>query len=640
MRGSWLGWGALLLSIVLTDSSSGEEPIADPSLPVADLAEPVAAVEEPIIEVRPIRVEGRRLLEPRFRSSDARTVIEREEIEALRPQALVDLLRERAGVDVRSTGGPGKATTLRIRGSTSNQVRVLIDGVPVGSATLGAYAWENLSSLDIERIEILRGPQTTIYGAGAMGGVVQVFTRDPEPGISGSIRAGYGNEGRREAGIRLSGGTEAGVRASFSMERSKINGVSALIPDPDLNPNPEVDPFRNTTTAAQVSAPIGPGRVKLFWRRSDAHTDLDGFFTDNEFFDQDSLQRTFGLDWRHPVNDHWATRLLLSQHDDQLVGEDPNLFFNNYDIETKRRQVAWTNDVAWGDFGFLGGVDHEVDRAVNEDKDIRDGTRRTGVFGQFRFDNERAGASLGVRHEWNSRSEDKWTYQLGGRVGLLEGLDLLANYGTAFRPPTLNELFFTDPFSAGNPDLLPEKSHGGDVGLRWTGEYGGDLHWVTDVRGYYQSYENLIEYRDQGGFFFVPENVEQARMSGAEVSIRIDWKSLWLTTSYTHLRALDSEGLQLQRRSRDAGRLSIGGRWWDRFRAEIVLHAVGRSFSFAGERSPVKGYWLADLYLSVELHKHLTAQLALRNLTNHAYEEVSRQGTLPRMVFVSLEASF
>ena len=629
MRGSWTGWGALLLSIVMTSGSWAEEPMADPPEP-----------EKPIIEVRPIRVEGRRLVEPRFRGSDARTVIEREEIEALRPQTLVDLLRERAGVDVRSTGGPGKVTSLSIRGSNSNQVRVLIDGVPVGSATTGAFDWANLSSLNIERIEILRGPQTTIYGANAMGGVIQVFTRDPEPGVSGSARAGFGSLGRREAGIRVSGGTESGVRASFAIEHSTINGVSAVIPDPDLNSSPEVDPFRDTTMDAQISAPVGPGRVRFFWRRSDAQTELDDLLTDNESYDQDTRQRSFGLDWRHPVTDHWATRLLLSQYDDRIVGEDPNLSFNNYDIESKRRQAAWTNDLEWGDFSFLGGVDLEVERAVNEDAGIRDGTRRTGVFGQLRYDIERAGVSMGVRREWNDRTDDKWTYQLGGRLSLLEGLDLLANFGTAFRAPTLNELFFESPFAAGNPDLAPETSRGGDLGLRWTGGYGGELRWETDVRVFHHSFENLIEFRDQGGFFFMPENVERARISGAELSFRVDWRSLWLTTSYTRLHARDAEGLRLARRSRNTGRLSIGGRWWERFRAEVVLHAVGRSFSSPGQHNPVKGYWTADLHLSVELFEHLTAQFALRNLTNHGYEEVSRRGTLPRTLFFSLEASF
>jgi vitamin B12 transporter len=249
------------------------------------------------------------------------------------------------------------------------------------------------------------------------------------------------------------------------------------------------------------------------------------------------------------------------------------------------------------------------------------------------------GLSAGVRKEWNNRSSDEWTYQLGGRLTLLEGLDLLANFGTAFRAPTLNELFFTSPFSAGNPDLRPERSRGGDLGLRWICSCEGDLRWEADLRAFHQSFEDLIEFRDQGGFFFRPVNVERARMSGAEASMRLDWRSLWISTSYTLLRTRDTAGMRLARRPRHAGRLSIGGDW-DRFRVEVVVHAVGKSHSFAAERSPVESYWTADVHLSARLHEYLTARLSVRNLTNHGYEEVSGRGTLPRMAFFSLEASF
>ncbi|MBW2241939.1 MAG: TonB-dependent receptor [Deltaproteobacteria bacterium] len=646
MRGSkrlWMGWGAVLLVVFVARNVQAEEPIAAPAEVVGETAEPQADPAQlvaPIIEVKAIRVEGRRLLKPRFQGSDARTVIGREEIEAKKPQALVELLRQQAGVVVTSNGGPGKLTSVSIRGSNSNQVRVLVDGVLVGSSTTGQYNWANLSSLDVDHIEVLRGPQTTIYGASAMGGVIQIFTREPEPGLSASASGGYGNRGHRTGAVRVSGGTESGVRASFAMEHTTINGVSSFRPDPSKNSHLEVDPFRNTTTSAQISAPVGAGRVRFSWRRADAQAELDSFLADNESFDQDTRQRNMSIDWQHPVTDNWATRLLLGQHDDRIVGEDPNFSFNNYDIESKRRQVSWTNDVEWGDFSFLGGVDLEHERAVNDSAAIRESTRRTGIFGQLRYDVERVGASMSVRREWNNRSDDKWTYQLGGRVTLLEGLDLLANFGTAFRAPTLNELFFTDAFSAGNPDLTPETSHGGDLGLRWTGACECGFQWKADIRAFHQSFENLIEYRDQGGFFFVPENVERARMSGAEVELRFDWKALWVSTSYTRLRTRDADGFTLARRPRNQGRLSIGGEWWDRFRAEVVLHAVGRTFSSAQMRRPVKSYWTADAHLSVEITQYLTARLAVRNFTNHGYEEVDNFGTLPRMAFVSLEASF
>lgn len=604
--------------------------------PPGDAPDPI---EPPVIEVDEVRVEGRRLSGRKYRGSDAHTVITREEIEAQHPQALVDLLRERAGVDVRSAGGPGKQTSLRIRGANTNQVRVYIDDVLVGSTTTGDYNWANLSSHDIDRIEVRRGPQTTLYGAGAMGGVVQIYTREAEEGIHGGAWAGFGNRGYRQAGVRVSGGTESGIRGGVSMEHSTINGVSAVQPVGDRSP--EYDPFRNTSTSAHLSIPTGDGRLRLAWRRSDAQTELDNLSTDNPSFDQDTRQRHFAIDWRQPLTDWWTTRVLLTQQDDRIKGEDSNpLFsFNNFDIESKRRNASWTHDMAWGGFGFLGGVDLEHDRGVNDDSSIRDSSRRTGIFGQFRYDDDRFGASAGIRKEFNNRSTDEWTYQLGGRLTIIEGLDLLANFGTAFRSPTLNELFFRGAFTIPNQDLVPEESHGGDIGLRWIGDCGEDFAWQLDLRAFHQSFEDLIEFRDQGGFLFQPVNVERARMSGGEAEIRFDWKNFWVGTAYTNLRTRDTAGMRLARRSRHAGRMSLGGEW-ERVRAEVVVHAVGRSFSSSAERLPVESYWTADFHLRVKLHEHLSARLSVTNFTNHLYQEVSGRTTLPRLALFSLEATF
>ncbi len=617
---------------------------ADAVDPSADNLEPG---DPPVIDVDEVRVEGRRLSGRTYRGSDAHTVITREEIEAQHPRALVDILRERAGVDVRSTGGPGKATSLRIRGSNDNQVRVYIDDVYVGSATLGSFNWANLASHDIDRVEVRRGPQTTLYGSDAVGGVVQVYTREAEEGVHGAVWGGFGNRGNRRAGARLSAGLESGVRGAVSVEHTTINGISAVEPEatlfsPMVPSNPEYDPWRNTSTSAHLSIPTGDGRLRLSWRREDAQTELDNFNADTETFDQDSRQRHFAIDWRQPVTEWWTTRVLLTQHDDRTVGRDSNpLFgFNNFDIESKRRQASWTHDVEWGGFGFLGGVDLNHDRAVNLGGGIRESTRRTGIFGQLRYDDERFGVTAGVRKEFNNRSTDEWTYQLGGRLTILEGLDLLANFGTAFRSPTLNELFFTGPFTIPSMDLEPEWSPGGDVGLRWIGNGGDDFGWQVDVRAFHQSYEDLIEFRDVTGFFtFQAVNVERARMSGAEAEIRFDWKNFWVATSYTNLRTRDTEGFRLARRSRHAGRLSLGGAW-ERFRAEVVIHAVGRSWSSAREVNPVEGYWAADVHLSAQIHEHLTARLSVTNVTKHGYQEVRTFGTLPRIAMFQLEASF
>lgn len=599
-------------------------------------AEPRAPSDEPLEE---IVVYGRRLREvPYPEVTDATSVVTRDDIERAQASTLADVLRERAGVDVRSIGGPGTQTTISIRGSEADHVQVLIDGVRVDSSTQGFFNWVDLTSHDIERVEVFRGPQSTLYGANAMAGVIQVFTRRGDGPLSATASGGLGNEGQRSAGLRISGSTASGARYFLSALHASIDGVSAFLPDPVPSPRPEVDPYRNSTFSARVELPLGDGSASLFSRYVTAHAELDNATRDNRFFDQDSLQWHFGADAQVPIADWWTTRIQYSQNDDELEGRDPNLGFNNFDVESRSRLVTWTHDLSWDDVDLLTGVDYEVERGRNQDAGVDQSSRQTGVFARGSYAIGPLVASAGVRHESSSRTESQTTYQLGARLILLDGLDLLANYGTGFRPPTLNELFFRDPFAEGNPDLEPEKSRGGDVGLRLRRASAAGWSAEAEVWAFLQTYRNLIEFRLAPDFILRPVNVESARSRGVEVKGRLEWNGWWLAAEYTVLRAR-ADGFRLRRRADHAGRVSVGGRWRD-VTAEVVSHLVGRSFSRSRERDRVGGYRTVDVNLGYEVSESFAVRAHVHNVGDRDYREVFNRGTLGRTYFVTLEGRY
>ena len=606
------------------------------SFATAALAE---TVSEPLNDVETIVVYGRR---PSSRDltqvTDAVTVISRVEIEESQAVVLVDVLRERAGVTVRSTGGPGTSTTVSLRGSESNQVQVVIDGVRVGSATTGAFNWANLTAQDIERIEILRGPQSTLYGGSAIGGVILIYTRDGGGPLSVGAYGGLGNEEQRQVGGRVSGEWQ-GVRYFVSAEHSSIDGVSAFLPDPVPTPSPEVDPYRNTTVSGRVTLPVGEGEFVLFGRFTDAHAELDSATSDNPSFDQDTQQYSYGGTLSHPFNQYWVSKLHYGEFGSKLKGRDPLLSFNNFDVETVSRLVTSTNEITWQNFTALAGIDFEFERGKNPSGSIDENSKQTGLFLQGSYDRELLGLTAGVRQEWNSLTRSETTFQLGGRLTPLEGIDVLINYGTAFRPPTLNELFFQDAFSQGNPDLNPESSVGGDLGLRVARRFGDDWLLRSEVWGFYQVYDDLIEFRSGPDFIFRPVNISKVRSRGVETLLRVRWKAAWISAEYTYLRVRDDEGFALRRRPDHAGRLALGGTWWG-LSGELAVRFVGESFSRSRERDRVDGYETVDLNLGYVITDNFQVRGHVHNLADRDYREVFNRGTLGRTYMLTVEARY
>jgi len=600
------------------------------------LSPPVQAASQAAQSLPTVIVTADRVANDASQISADTTVISRAEIEQSQQNSVADLLRGQAGIHVAATGGPGKATSVFIRGGNSGHTLVLIDGVRIGSATLGSFDWGNLSTADIERIEIVRGPQSSLYGADAMGGVIQIFTRKGRTGnqITGHAEAGSYNTA--SASSAVSGGTEAGVNYALTVNTLRTDSVSAAAK------GSETDPYRQTTVSGRLAVPVGKGEVELLARNVDGKTSLDGFGpSDLVNFTSDTRQSVMSARLNYPLTDYLESTLQLSRSMDEVIGHDPAGGFNNSDFRTRINQVTWQNHLDLDAVSLLVGLDIHQDKGNSGSaRFARSLTQRAG-FASLAWHVKMIDLNGSVRYDSNTASSNKTTYRAGLAVHPLNGLKLTANYGTGFKAPSINDLYFpASAFSGGNPNLKPETSRSWDVGLHY--QYKSDGASVAfDAVWFDQRYRNLIVWQGPPpSFFFSPVNIGRAHTRGLELSANINFGIAYLNGMYTFLNARDSVTNDLlPRRARDKGNITAGFNMAG-VNAEVSWLVVGPRFSSTGNRKPMKGYRKTDVRVSYAINKQWKLTARIDNAGDKIYEEVSGYGVLGRAWYGGVSASF
>ena len=317
------------------------------------------------------------------------SVITRTDIERSGTQDLIDLLRLQAGIDIARTGGAGEQTSVFLRGTNSNHVLVLIDGVRVASSNTGSFAFENLPLDSVERIEIVRGPRASYWGSDAIGGVIQVFTRK----LDGLRVAGsYGTYDDADGSVGYGMHTDAG---GFSVQvgARHVGGFSATNPgicngpnDPYCIYNPDDNGFQNHNIVAQGDVRLGTQTLSASGIRSVGTQSFDNGATDGV---SHTLDQTIGANLAGPITETWSHRLSIGTSREDI---DTPAFANG--LRSTRDQLSWANDIALDPSQHLiGGLDYVHDHGVSIDTSGGFGAPYTvnrdnaGAFGGWRVDN-------------------------------------------------------------------------------------------------------------------------------------------------------------------------------------------------------------------------------------------------------------
>jgi vitamin B12 transporter len=553
------------------------------------------------------------------------TVIDRAQIEQRQAQTIEDLLRGTAGIEFGNTGGPGEETSLFLRGTNPSQVVVLVDGVKVGSATTGQTPFQYIPVDQIERIEVVRGPLSSLYGSEAIGGVIQIFTRKGGGPLTPQVTIGGGSYGTYNAAGGISAGGDNG---SFSLYGSYQNSAginSCHSPLACGVVEPDRDGYDNLAGSARAGYRFSTAiQLDLTWFGTKAHTDFDGALVNQS----NTVQQVFGAKLLLTPLQNWDVNLFaghsLNNEDDLKNGA----FVDSFD--TSRDLLSLQNNVYIGKSQTLtAGVDYQRDQVGGSTDYTVDSRTDWGLFGEYQatFAGQDLRASL--RRDDNQQfgayttGNAAWGHTFGN------GLRVIASYGTAFKAPTFNDLYYP---LYGNPDLKPEQSRSYEIGLSRNQPWG---HWSLNL--YETKISDLIVLRPPD---YLPVNFDKARIRGLEaiVSARI---AGWNVVS--NLTLLDpvnesagpNNGNLLPRRAQQSFRLDVD-RAFGRFNFGGSLYVAGRRFEDPANTIRLDPYALVGLRVEYALSKAWLLQGRVENLLNANYQTAAYYNQPGRAGYLTL----
>src|SRR5574343_482205 len=554
------------------------------------------------------------------------SVIERAQIERLGVTGLADLLARLPGVQFGRNGGPGGTTSVYLRGTDSRHTLVLIDGVRVESQSTGGAPWEALPLSEVERIEVLRGPASALYGSDAIGGVVQIFTRRPGGPARLALGWGAGSDGARKSELSVSGSAH-GLDLAISAGADQSKGYDQ-VPDPaNLSHNPDRDGFRAYHANLRAGLQLAPGhRLEGGVMGRDVRAQYDAFFSggadDVSRHRLDSGWAAWGATWAPG----WTSRVQAGQSDERYH-TDPQ----TYTTRTRARTFSAQTDRRLGDDRWQLLAERRVDRLVNDDV-AADQDRRT-IDGLGLGWHRRAGAltlQAQLRQDRDSEFGSHGTGGLAAGWKLDEAWRVHGSLGTAFRAPTLYQRF--SPY--GNAALVPERSRNLEVGAAWQA---GDS--AASLVTWHQSVQDLIGFGDAGACaspYGCYRNTSEATLRGLSLQGSTRWARVNLAATLDWLQARDDgDGEQLARRAPRSLLLradTVAGDWT--FGADLTARSA--RWSDSANTTRLGGYATVDLDARWRLDRDWSVQFTLAAAGDRAPETAAGYPGPGRSAFVML----
>lgn len=538
------------------------------------------------------------------------TVINAEEIQRAGQTTLVELLQLQPGVEVSNTGGAGKVSGIFMRGTNSDHIVVLIDGMRVNSATTGTTAFENLPLNQIDRIEILRGPATSLYGQDAIGGVIQLFTKKGKGELKVWASAGYGTYDTSigEAGIR---GSINDTSYAFSISASNTNSFSALDSNnPNINDN---DGYRNLSFSGNLSQKLAEDHeMGVQFLNSNGTTRFDNSSNTSDFSSKAKInQQSVALFSKNQWTSFWLSNFRVGVSKDKLKNYDEIGFFNPINptiFNTEQIQISWQNDFNLP-VGSLTLMYDRLEEDVESTTDFEETNRINDGYVMSYLANIGAHSiHLSYRNDHNSKYGNNQTGGIGYGFSFNDNWRATASYGNAFKAPTFNDLFFP---SFNNPDLAPEKSDNVEISLRYQ-----DTDTSLSATIFDNHIRNLIAFDSTT---FTIENLEKTRIKGLTLagSQHFGNFNIQASADIQSPRDEDSKNL-LPLRANRHGKLNLSYSWkkW-RWGAEILSSSARYNDKANSKR--LNGYSIFNLTASYKVNNDWTVQARANNVFDKNY---------------------
>lgn len=554
-------------------------------------------------------------------------VIDREMIERSGQSSLVDVLQSLSGIRISSSGGTGSNASVFLRGAESRHTLLLVDGLRVGSATSGQPTLEAIPLAMIERIEVLRGPASALYGSEALGGVIQIFTRRGIKGFYPEVAIGYGTYDTLNASVSLRGGVEK-LSYSVTAGQDDTEGHNAKH-DPAYwaspwgsSYHPDKDGFRNRYFAASATLEMRErDRVGVSVFATDGRNDYDT----NDYYESylDKRVSSVGAYMINQLAEGWTSTLRVGESRDKLY-DHPDASGGSR-IGSSQKQFQWQHDVQLPVGTLMAAYEHtRTEITGNTDYTMDQRHVNALLLGwSARFDAHNV--QINVRRDDNSQFGSKTTGMFAYGYRINPTLSVHGSVATAFNAPTFNQLYWPETgFGSGSPDLKPEQALNRELGLRWD----DGMHHV-ELTYYNNRVRDLIS-------GWPPQNLDNARLEGLELAYEVGLGAYNLRAGADFLNAKDEDTRnELQRRARIAGFVRVdksAGAWnWG-----VEWNGLGRRYEDTANKVRLPGYGIVNAYAHYALARDWRLEVRANNILDKSYEVSRGYATAGANVFVGV----
>ena len=552
------------------------------------------------------------------------TVITRAQLDAVGPgRSVAEVLQRLAGVQLSSYGGRGHAQSVFLRGTGSSQTLLLVDGVRYGSALAAAPALANLPLELIERIEVVKGPASALYGSEAVGGVIQVFTKRGQGAgkpFLGNAEVTLGDYGHKSGTVGLRG-EQNGFDYQLNLSRVVEHGISATNAN-DGGYDPDRDAFDQTAAQVAVGYAFNPDwRVQAQWLQSKGTVFVDS----GPGTRYNDMRTEVGrLQVQGQVLPRWRTTVSVGESTDKLIAGSL--------MKTRQTEYKWDNTIATP-FGMaLAGLER-LEQKVDDSSNQYAVKKRTvdAVFLGLNGSAGRHSWQVNVRNDDNSQFGDFTTYGASYGLELMSGLRAYASHGKSMRAPSFTDLYAPASWGS-NPNLVPEKGKNNEVGLQWS----QGAHSAKLLR-FDNKIQNLIAYSN-GSMNNVPGNT---RLKGWSTSYGFAAQGWAVAAAYDYLDAKQADGKTPLRRAKHQASLNVDKQLGAWRLGTSVLHVGSRKDTDFKPRPAVRvtlsAYTTADVYAQYQFTPEWSLQARIANLGNKHYETAYGFNQLGRAAYLTLK---
>ena len=569
-------------------------------------------------EQEPIIVTATRTAQTADETISPVIIIKRSELESNPNAAISDLLRSHAGIDIGRNGGPGQQTSIFIRGTESNHVLVMIDGVKINPATIGAPAIQNIDLNMIERIELVKGPRSTLYGSDAIGGVINIITRNGIEGSHYTVNAGYGSFNTKTLGF--SANNKEGDRAAgITVNATKSDGY-AIRTSSALKRG-----YDNLNIHLYGKKRLGETDLKVSHWQASGKTEYLNFSLNP--VDQDYINSTTSLNIDNSFTNIWLSKIKLSRNVDEIKqNQSADYAYTNRDV------LDWQNDIQLSESQLLtAGIYSSIEKTqasvygTSFDKN----TNINALFVQDDIDLGQHHVIAGYRYTHHDVFGSHNTGNVDYSWQLTPSTKLILGIASGFRSPDSTDLYS----SSGNPNLLPEESENKEIAI----SYAINKQQTIRINHFQNDIKNLIEY-DSGTSKM--QNIAQARIKGTEIEYQYFTKQ-WAIRAGAIIQNPENKdtGIQLSRRSKETYTFSIN--------LHEENYTVGMNILQTGERDNsaydaviLKSYTLANINSTYHVGKNTLLNARIENVTDEKYELASTYRSPERSYYVGVEYNF